>query len=93
LQKLINTEGAIIAPLIFYSNQTSLSRDGKVSGHPLVLSIGNISCESRYLDERHALLAIFPILPSIESTHLERLQLFQSCLEHVLKPLKDANKM
>ena len=83
----------MIAPLIFYSDQTSLSKDGKVNGHPLVLSIGNISCENRYLDEGHALLAILPILPTTESTHLERLQLFQSCLEHVLKPLKDASTM
>jgi hypothetical protein len=92
LQDHVNSEGAVIAPLILYSDHTSLSKDGKVSGHPLVLNIGNISFENIYLDEGHAFLAVFPILPFTETTYLERLQLFQSCLEHILKPLKDASK-
>ena len=34
LQDHVSSEGAVIAPLILYSDQTSLSKDGKVSGHP-----------------------------------------------------------
>jgi hypothetical protein len=34
----------IIAPLIIYSDQTLLSKDGKVSGHPIYLMLANIAC-------------------------------------------------
>ena len=39
LHEHVNAKGAVIAPLIFYSDQTSLSKDRKVSGHPLVLTL------------------------------------------------------
>jgi hypothetical protein len=49
---------AVVAPLILYNNQTSLSKNTKVIGHPFVMSI--TTCENRSLDEGHALLAILP---------------------------------
>jgi hypothetical protein len=83
--------GAVVAPLILYSDQTSLSKNTKVTGHPFVMSIANITCENKYLDEGHALLAVLPVLPS-SVPHKERLVLFQKCLAHVLQPLKEASK-
>jgi hypothetical protein len=84
-------DGAVVVPLILYSDQTSLSKNTKVTGHPFVMSIANITCENRYLDERHALLTVLPILPSCV-LHKEQLVLFQKCLAYVLQPLKEARK-
>lgn len=84
-------EGMVIAPIILYSDKTSLSNSGKVIGHPIYFSIANISCEDRYLPEGHCLLAILPDFNVIESEPLKRLQLFQKCLSRILKPLKDAS--
>ncbi len=93
MQNLINTQcpRAVIAPLIFYNNQTSLSNDGRVTGYPLAMSIANITCENQYLDEGHVLLAILPIIISTEASHERRLQIFHECLDVVLKPLKEAS--
>ncbi|CAM6050719.1 unnamed protein product, partial [Sphagnum compactum] len=93
MQNLINTQcpGAVVAQLIFYSDQTSLSNDGRVTGYPLVMSIANIACENRYLDEGHVLLAILPIISSTDASHERRLQIFHECLDVVLKPLKEAS--
>ena len=84
-------EGAVIAPLILYSDKTSLSKGGKVSGHPVYLTLANIECEKRYFPEGHCLLAILPDFSSQPSTPLQRLEAFQSCLEIVLQPLKKAS--
>jgi len=66
MQNLINMQclGVVIAPLIFYCKQTSLSHDGRVTKYPLVMFIANIACESWYLDEGRVLLAILPIISS-----------------------------
>jgi hypothetical protein len=68
MQNVINTQcpGVVVAPLIFYSDQTSLSNYGRVTRYPLVMSIANIACENQYLDEGHVLLAILPIISSTE---------------------------
>lgn len=81
----------VIAPLIIYSDQTSLSKDGKVSGHPIYLSLANIACEQRYLPDGHCLLAILPNFSTQNLSSVQKLQAFQSCLDHVLKPLKEAS--
>lgn len=46
----INCEGWVIALLIFYNNQITLSNDGKVTRYPLMLFLGKIACEDIYLD-------------------------------------------
>ena len=88
----LKCQGSVVAPIILYSDQTSLSNNMKVTGHPLVMSIANISCENRYLDEGHCLLAIFPSIPSTSTNFQERLTLFQECLAYILQPLKEASK-
>jgi len=93
MQNLINTQcqGVVVAPLIFYNDQTSLSNDGKMTRYPLVMCIANIACENWYLNEGHVLLAILPIISSIEASHEKRLQVFHECLDVVLEPLKEAS--
>ena len=60
-------------------------------GHPIVMSIANISCENQYLDEGHCLLAVLPVLHERSSSATERVQLLHDCLECVLKLLKAAS--
>jgi hypothetical protein len=93
IQNLINTQcpGVVVAPLIFYSDQTSLSNDGRMTGYPLVMSIANIACENRHLDEGHVLLAILLVIFSTKASHEIRLQVFHECLDVVFKPLKEAS--
>lgn len=90
MQNHIACPGAIIAPLIFYSDQTSLSNNGRVSGYPLVLSLGNIACEQRPQPEGHILLAVLPVISATDiPSHQRRLGVFHECLNHILQPLKD----
>ncbi len=93
MQNLINTQcpRVTIVPLIFYSNQTSLSNDGKVIEYPLMMSITNIGCKTWYLDEGHVLFAILPVISSTKSSHERRLQIFHECLDVNLKLLKESN--
>jgi hypothetical protein len=64
MQNYVNCEEAIIAPLIFYSDQTNLLNNMRVNGYPLILMLVNISNEKRQAPEGHVLLALLPILPS-----------------------------
>lgn len=80
MQEHVQCDGVVIAPLILYSDQRSLSRNGQVSGYPVFLSIRNIACENRCLDEGHVSLAVLPVVPSTDASHEERLELFHACL-------------
>ncbi len=93
MQNFINTQclGVVVVPLIFYSNQTSLSNDEKVTRYPLMMSIANIACENWYFDEGHVLLAILLVIFPIETSHEKRLQVFHECLDVIFKPLKEAS--
>jgi hypothetical protein len=78
---------AVVAPLILYNNQTSLSKNTKVIGHPFVMSI--TTCENRSLDE--GLVSNTAFFPSIVP-HKKQLAIFQKCLAYVLQALKEASK-
>lgn len=80
-----------MCPLIFFSDKTALSKDGKISGHPLYFTIGNISCEDRHLQGGHCLLALLPDFNVPNSNALQRMQAFQDCLSHIFKPLKECS--
>jgi hypothetical protein len=58
MQEYIDCFEGVIAPLIFYHDVTSLSNNRKVIGYPLVLFLGNITCELQSQEEGHMLLAI-----------------------------------
>ena len=47
LQDHVNEEHGrgVIAPLIFYSDKTTLFSDRKITSHPIYMSISNIVCE------------------------------------------------
>ena len=68
MQDHVNSPGSVIAGLIFYSDQTTLSNDRRVSGWPLIMSLANIACESQGEDEGHVLLAILPVIKFFPGT-------------------------
>jgi hypothetical protein len=70
MQNYVNCEDAIIAPLIFYSDQTNLSSNMRVNGYPLIMTLANISNERRQAPEGRVLLALLPILPSDASMYI-----------------------
>jgi hypothetical protein len=89
MQKYIDCFGGIIAPSIFYSDVTSLSNNGKVTGYPLVLSLGNVTCELQSEEEDHMLLVMLPMISALSiSSHEWRLHIFHKCLRKILEPLK-----
>jgi hypothetical protein len=83
----INYKGPVIAPLIFYSDQIALSNNAKVVGYSIYMSIDNIACEDRNLDEGHMLLAMLPTPSKNKGT----LEMFYEFLQVVLKPFKEGS--
>lgn len=57
--------GAVVAALIAYSDQTSLSNDQRVSAWPLMLTAANIPLEQRGQPNGHVLMAVFQILKPV----------------------------
>lgn len=55
-------EGGVVAPIILYSDQTSLANNRQTQGWPLVITLGNICCNLRSLPEGHGLLAVLPVI-------------------------------
>ena len=92
-QEHVNLEhgDGIVVPLIFFSDKTALSKDGKISGHPIYFTIANIACKDRHVEGGHCLLALLPDFKVSNSTSLERMQALQDCLVHILKPLKECS--
>lgn len=81
--------GSVIAPLIFYSDQTTLSNNSRVSGYPLVLTLANISCELRGEKSGHILLGVLPVISAGDlPSHKRRLDIFHECLGKILDPFK-----
>jgi hypothetical protein len=54
-------EGGVVAPIILYSDQTSLANNRRTQGWPLVMTLGNVCCDLRSLPEGHGLLAVLPV--------------------------------
>ncbi|KAG0595978.1 hypothetical protein M758_UG213700 [Ceratodon purpureus] len=69
MQEYINVEcdGATIAPLIFYSDQTCLSNNMRIHGYPLVMTTANISIANRREEMDHELLAVLPTFQGSKS--------------------------
>jgi len=42
-------EDGIVVPLIFFNDKNALSKDGKISGHPIYFTIANMACEDRHV--------------------------------------------
>ena len=57
-----NWSCALIIPIIFYSDATTLDHFGKSSRHPIFVTIGNIPTSLRNKPESKALVGLIPIL-------------------------------
>jgi len=54
-----------------------------------MLSLGNIACKDKYLDEGHLLLCILLVFSITDASHKRRVEVFHECLEVVLQPFKE----
>ena len=69
-------EGGVVIPIILYSDSTELDDLQRAKGHPLILTLGNMSPVAQHHEQGHALLGYFPELkdkkgiewPNIEKT-------------------------
>lgn len=82
-----NSPTAIVLPLIFYSDSTTLSKKGSKSGWPLVMSLGNIPRFHRKKFGGYCLLGLIPSMPG-KLDAKDKVETFNKCLELVLGPLK-----
>ncbi|CAI5457483.1 unnamed protein product [Closterium sp. Yama58-4] len=76
----------IVAALIFYSDVTHLSNNGRKKAHPVVTTLGNIALPRRWGRAGHALLAILPIPPANMPSRL-KVELFNACVAKLFEPL------
>lgn len=79
---------AIVLGLILYSDSTELSKTGKRSAWPIMMSLANIPAEFRRVRGGFKLMGLFPEVQSVKLTALENANIFGKCLEKVLSPLK-----
>ncbi|KAG9076840.1 hypothetical protein FRC06_009249 [Ceratobasidium sp. 370] len=92
--------GATIAPIILAADKTQMTMlRGNKSAWPVYLSIGNISKEIRRKPSERAMLLVgyIPIteltgISNIERRREKRWQLFHTCMESILEPLKEASR-
>jgi hypothetical protein len=90
--------GGVVAPIILYLDQTSLSNNKRTQGWPVVMTIGNISCNMRTLPEGHSVMAVLPVLGADDQGLQEsrmpsraKLEILHQCQEIILAPLKEAS--
>ena len=55
-------EGGVVIPIILYSDSTELDDIQRAKGHPLILTLGNMSPVAQHHEQGHALLGYFPEL-------------------------------
>ncbi|KAG8735173.1 hypothetical protein FRC10_010905 [Ceratobasidium sp. 414] len=92
--------GATIAPIILAADKTQMTMlSGNKSAWPVYLSIGNISKEIRRKPSERAMLLVgyIPItdltgISNTERRREKRWQLFHTCMESILEPLKEASR-
>ncbi|CAI7920446.1 unnamed protein product, partial [Closterium sp. NIES-53] len=77
---------AVIAALIFYSDVTHLSSNGRKKAHPVVMTLGNIPLLKRWGPMGHALLAVLPIPPKGMPPELKA-EIFNVCVAKLMEPL------
>ena len=53
-------EGGVVIPIILYSDSTELDDLQRAKGHPLILTLGNMSPVCQHHEQGHALLGYFP---------------------------------
>ena len=81
-----------------YSDATNVTGSGKHSAHPIFIQIANFTEEVRNKDGSYRPIALLPRLNPIESMKDSKefsafkLQMFHTCVEAALKPLKEMNE-
>ncbi|KAG9083376.1 hypothetical protein FRC06_004560, partial [Ceratobasidium sp. 370] len=93
-------EGATIAPIVLAADKTQMTvLSGNKSAWPVYLSIGNISKDIRRRPSERAMLLVgyIPItdltdISNVEERREKRWQLFHTCMESILEPLKEASR-
>ena len=88
-------KGGVVIPIILYSDSTELDDVQRAKGHPLILTLGNMSPVSQHHEQGHALLGYFPELKEKKELNGPTLrrrkrQVLQQCLDIVLGPLREA---
>ncbi|GJP66186.1 hypothetical protein CLOP_g23090 [Closterium sp. NIES-67] len=87
-------DGASIAAVILYSDATELAKDGSATGHPVYVSLGNISSGERWKPHGRRLAALLPdfskhvVKPGVDVAR-RRLEIFHTCLEKILEKQKE----
>ncbi|CAI5490109.1 unnamed protein product, partial [Closterium sp. Naga37s-1] len=84
-QELVGPD-AVIAALIFYSDVTHLSSNGKKQAHPAMMTLGNIPFPKRWGPAGHSLLAMLPIPPKDMPNDL-KVEIFNTCVAKLMEPL------
>ncbi|RIB13987.1 hypothetical protein C2G38_2196350 [Gigaspora rosea] len=92
--------GQHLLSLILYSDATTLNHMGKSSGHPMFLSLENISNHQRNKPESKALIGYLPILKAIDSKtknsnkfRMAQREVFQKCLSTLLEPIVEGPEL
>ena len=87
--------GAVIIPVIFYSDGTDLDTIRAESARPVVVTIGNLQPEVQRRRGGHQLLAFFPKVKEDEETGMSgtalkrrRRELTQEVLRDLMEPLR-----
>ncbi|KAG9094615.1 hypothetical protein FS749_012136 [Ceratobasidium sp. UAMH 11750] len=94
-------EGSTIAPIILATDKTQMTMlSGNKSAWPVYLSIGNISKDIRRRASERAMVLVgfipvtdLPGIQHVERRRETRWQLFHTCMESILEPLKEASRL
>jgi len=95
-EKLSLLKGQRLLSIIIYSDASSLDNLGKLSGHPIFISLGNIPTFQRNKPEAKALIGYLPVVKaqdirmknSVQFQNLQR-TVFQRCWSMIIGPIND----
>ncbi|CAI5965693.1 unnamed protein product [Closterium sp. NIES-65] len=85
-------QGALVAAVIIYSDETTLTIDGGLKGWPVYISLANIASGNRWKSHGHRLVALLPDddggFYAKGNEERRRLEVFQEALNLIMEDLK-----
>ncbi|CAI5471540.1 unnamed protein product [Closterium sp. Yama58-4] len=81
----------VIAALLFYSDVTHLSNNGRKKAHPVMMTLANIPLPKRWGKAGHSLLALLPIPPKGMPSRVKT-ELFNKCIAKIMEPIRQAKE-
>ncbi|CAI5457434.1 unnamed protein product [Closterium sp. Yama58-4] len=81
----------VIAALLFYSDVTHLSNNGRKKAHPVMMTLANIPLPKRWGKAGHSLLALLPIPPKGMPPRVKT-ELFNKCIAKIMEPIRQAKE-